>query len=785
MARNVLEIVLQAIDKASGPLGKVSKATDDLGKSSKKSGTDMKALGATALKVTGTIAAFGFAAKKAFDLGKEGAAIKQTGQSFEFLLKKVGASADLLGELRAASKGTISDMDLMSSTATLLAGAQGALATQLASSTPRLLEIAKAAQKLNPALGDTTFLYNSLATGVKRASPMILDNLGLTIRLGAANSAYAKALGKTVEALTADEQKQALLNETLRAGAVLIAQAGGTTDSATDAYAELSATTENLTNILKILVHDGLEPLVQTMADQAGVILSNVTALSELDRAVAAGIITEKEARFTAFALKTERIEGAEVLETLKQKTDAVASADRAMIGALQMHTSATADAADKTYDLSAALLEESGYADKALLAHDRLNSAIVTTGTVSRDAAYDVGILAEAVVLLGGDFTTLTGVAAEWLGWATRNKDLQQDSNKVTRDATKMERLYTEAKEAGLEEDEIRFAMGSDLQALSEDGIAQAGRQADAQEMQTEWSIRQANAQEFLANLTGDSSDAAARNTQVLAANTAMQNSLDLAIGDTTQEILDQEFKVDALAQAYRAMPTARNLALWTAEATVLDGLQGAHRRLQSELNATSRAERNLAASVRDRLAAQGESVAPGQGIVTPGGGLRAPRTPAEHEEVHGEAFSGAGGREGWEHIRDLAKDMKARHAGADQGGKMADWGGAFLRTQVQAGGYGNYDEATIQAGLEAAGFSGIVGGAHGLSGVVPGGFPNDSFLIGATSGEHVQVTPRGQGGGMVINNVNVYGVQTDSQLFDAVTKVARQRGRAFAKVM
>jgi hypothetical protein len=203
------------------------------------------------------------------------------------------------------------------------------------------------------------------------------------------------------------------------------------------------------------------------------------------------------------------------------------------------------------------------------------------------------------------------------------------------------------------------------------------------------------------------------------------------------------------------------------------------------SSVRATASAERNLAASVRDRLAAQGESVAPGQGIVTPGGGLRAPRTPAEHEEVHGEAFSGAGGREGWEHIRDLAKDMKARHAGADQGGKMADWGGAFLRTQVQAGGYGNYDEATIQAGLEAAGFSGIVGGAHGLSGVVPGGFPNDSFLIGATSGEHVQVTPRGQGGGMVINNLYLTGVQTDSQLFDAVTKVARQRGRAFAKVM
>jgi hypothetical protein len=99
-------------------------------------------------------------------------------------------------------------------------------------------------------------------------------------------------------------------------------------------------------------------------------------------------------------------------------------------------------------------------------------------------------------------------------------------------------------------------------------------------------------------------------------------------------------------------------------------------------------------------------------------------------------------------------------------------------------------FSDAQIQAGLIGARDRlANENAAQGLSGIVPGGFPNDSFMIGATSGESVNITPvhmRGRGGGgMVINNVNVYGVQTDSQLFAAVTRAARQRGRAFAKVM
>jgi len=115
-----------------------------------------------------------------------------------------------------------------------------------------------------------------------------------------------------------------------------------------------------------------------------------------------------------------------------------------------------------------------------------------------------------------------------------------------------------------------------------------------------------------------------------------------------------------------------------------------------------------------------------------------------------------------------------------------MSGWVKEFMMSGAGTGLAAGFDESVIDAAIKDQEYA-HAQGAHGLSGVVPGGFPNDSFLIGATSGEHVQVTPagRGNGGGMVINNLYLTGVQTDSQLFDAVTRVARQRGRAFAKVM
>lgn len=241
--------------------------------------------------------AAGVAAKQAFEFGKRGAVVSQTEDSFNRLLISLGANVDLLDELRMASAGTVDDMTLMSSTATLLAGATGQLGQDLANATPELLEIAKAANKLNPTLGDTAFLYESISTGIKRNSPLILDNLGLTIKIGAANEEYAKALGKTVEELTADEQKQALLNEVLRAGNVLIEQAGGAAGGAADAYAELDAALKNYSDRMAAQYAPAITTVVDALNDTIDRGEEKVIMLEALDRALSAGYISEKEYR--------------------------------------------------------------------------------------------------------------------------------------------------------------------------------------------------------------------------------------------------------------------------------------------------------------------------------------------------------------------------------------------------------------------------------------------------------------------------------------------------------
>ncbi len=223
----------------------------------------------------GAVAVAGFAVKKIFDFGREGAVVEQTAESFDLLMRKVEAAPDLLDQLTSAAKGTISQMDLMSSTSTLLAGASGDVATALANATPQLLEIAKAANKLNPALGTTQFMYNSIATGVKRAQPLILDNLGLTIKVGAANEALAAKLGITVEMLTAEERTLAILNATLEAGDVMIEQVGGNTDSATDSFDQLTVEMKEMGNTIKKM----LAPKLASAADAITLLLTSTQKL--------------------------------------------------------------------------------------------------------------------------------------------------------------------------------------------------------------------------------------------------------------------------------------------------------------------------------------------------------------------------------------------------------------------------------------------------------------------------------------------------------------------------
>jgi hypothetical protein len=80
-----------------------------------------------------------------------------------------------------------------------------------------------------------------------------------------------------------------------------------------------------------------------------------------------------------------------------------------------------------------------------------------------------------------------------------------------------------------------------------------------------------------------------------------------------------------------------------------------------------------------------------------------------------------------------------------------------------------------------------GIPGFASGADFIVPGGFPNDTFLMGASSGEHVSVTPAGEsGGGSGLSVTNVFSgiMLSDRQSMTEVARTAFQQANEDSKL-
>jgi len=247
-------------------------------------------------KLSAGVVAAGAVFKQAFDLSKEGANINQLEDSFNLLNQQVLKTPNLLKDMQAASRGTVSDAQLMEGVLKLTAGTTESMSQQFAAAAPRLLEIAKASNKLNPTLGDTAFLYESISTGIKRQSPLILDNLGIVVKVGEANEKYAAAIGKTVTELTAEEKQTALLNATLESGNRLIEQVGGNVDSQADAWARLEVRVQEVTNAFKQHMAEGLLPWIALINGDYAKAIKDIEA-SNLEAAIATDDFTKAQTR--------------------------------------------------------------------------------------------------------------------------------------------------------------------------------------------------------------------------------------------------------------------------------------------------------------------------------------------------------------------------------------------------------------------------------------------------------------------------------------------------------
>ena len=210
-----LSIIVDAQNRANRGLSSVKGQLDGLNVTAEKVSSRLKSLGRV-----GTVAFAALSAGSA-KLINDAASSLQIEESYRRMTTQAGISSDnLLKQLKKTSAGTVSSTNLMLS-------ANRAMALGVGEDMETVTTLMEIARLKGRALGlDTTQAFNDIVTGIGRGSPLILDNLGITIKLGEAQEMYAEKLGKSAAELTDAEKKQAVLNAVMESGKKELAEAG-------------------------------------------------------------------------------------------------------------------------------------------------------------------------------------------------------------------------------------------------------------------------------------------------------------------------------------------------------------------------------------------------------------------------------------------------------------------------------------------------------------------------------------------------------------------------------
>lgn len=151
------------------------------------------------------------AAQAAYDRIFDTSRLEGQTASLRAQLESQGQSFDaFLAKLDEVAEGTISSADLIrASSQALLLGIPA----------DRIAELLEVARGRAVATGrDVAQAFDDITTGIGRASPLILDNLGIVVNLTETYDEMASRVGKSAQELTQAEKSQALLNSVLEDG---------------------------------------------------------------------------------------------------------------------------------------------------------------------------------------------------------------------------------------------------------------------------------------------------------------------------------------------------------------------------------------------------------------------------------------------------------------------------------------------------------------------------------------------------------------------------------------
>jgi phage-related protein len=191
--------------------------------------------------------------------------------SFERLVESSGDTTLTLDRLRDATKGTVSDVELLQA---------ANMALMLGLPTEGLDQLFNAAMKLGHAMGiSTTKAVESLTIGLGRQSKLILDNLGITFEATDAYEWYAEQLGVTTKELDENQKRLAWQNYAIKLITEKAGELGDVTSEAQLAQERWNASIENAkVSVGRFLgplgmIAPALQPLMPLIGTLAGTMI--------------------------------------------------------------------------------------------------------------------------------------------------------------------------------------------------------------------------------------------------------------------------------------------------------------------------------------------------------------------------------------------------------------------------------------------------------------------------------------------------------------------------------